>query len=158
MSTPNSFCFISTFNSCHELIGMLFSLSLYHQNINVYGFVDSMTLNELNNMIPKIKLNLCLNECLNKYSNKNRQNMVIEGIWDEFQMQKAQVIKYALNNEDDTMFLDSDIIIFKSINIIDKTKEIGVSPHFTKNRILMKLDIITVAAYGHDIKVYPMIG
>lgn len=132
MSTPNSFCFISTFNSCHELIGMLFSLSLYHPNINVYGFVDLMTLNELNNMIPKIKLNLILNECLNKYSNKNRQNMVIEGIWDEFQMQKAEVIKYALNNEDDTMFLDSDIIIFKSINIIDKTKEIGVSPHFTK--------------------------
>ncbi len=132
MSSPNSFCFISTFNSCHELIGMLLSLSLQHPGSNVYGFVDIESLNALNSMNPKIKLNLYLNTCLNKYSNKNRQNMVIEGIWDEFQMQKAEVIRYALKTENDTMFLDSDILFFNPINIIDKTKEIGVSPHFTK--------------------------
>ena len=132
MSTPDSFCFITTYNSCHELIGMLMSLSLQHPGSNVYGFVDLESLNALNSMNPKIKLNLYLNTCLNKYSNKNRQNMVIEGIWDEFQMQKAEVIKYALKTENDTMFLDSDILFFNPINIIDKTKEIGVSPHFTK--------------------------
>ena len=48
-------------------------------------------------------------------SNKNRNIMVNEGIWDEFQMQKANVIKYALENETDTMFLDSDIIFFNPI-------------------------------------------
>ena len=132
MSSPNSFCFITTYNSCHELIGMLLSLSLQHPGSNVYGFVDIESLNALNSMNPKIKLNLYLNTCLNKYSNKNRQNMVIEGIWDEFQMQKAEVIRYALKTENDTMFLDSDILFFNPINIIDKTKEIGVSPHFTK--------------------------
>ena len=69
---------------------------------------------------------------LDKYSNKNRNIMVQEKIWDEFQMQKANVIKYALENEKDTLFLDSDIIFLNPIMCIDKTKEIGVSPHYVK--------------------------
>jgi hypothetical protein len=58
--------------------------------------------------------------------------MVQEKIWDEFQMQKANVIKYALENEKDTLFLDSDIVFLNPIKCIDKTKEIGVSPHYVK--------------------------
>ena len=58
--------------------------------------------------------------------------MVKEKIWDEFQMQKANVIKYALENENDTMFLDSDILFFNPIICIDKTKELGLSPHYVK--------------------------
>ena len=90
---------------------MLLSLSLHHKNINVYGFVDDKTYDTIVNLIPKLQLNLILNKCLNKYSNKNRQIMVYEGIWDEFQMQKAEVIKFALKTESDTLFLDSDIFI-----------------------------------------------
>ena len=129
---PNSICFISTYNSSHELIGMLLSLSLHHKNINVYGFVDDKTYDTIVNLIPKLQLNLILNKCLNKYSNKNRQIMVYEGIWDEFQMQKAEVIKFALKTESDTLFLDSDIFFFNPIDNIDKSKDIAISPHFTK--------------------------
>ena len=32
MTQPDSFCFISTFNCSHELIGMLLSLSIHHNN------------------------------------------------------------------------------------------------------------------------------
>ena len=41
-----------------------------------------------------------------------------ENIWAEFQMQKAEVIKFALVNSNDTLFLDSDIIFFNPINCI----------------------------------------
>ncbi len=132
MSIPDSFCFISTFNCIDELIGMLLSLSIHHNNSKVYGLVDSNTYNLLINFIPKIQLQLFLRITLNKYSNKNRNIMVQEKIWDEFQMQKANVIKYALENERDTMFLDSDILFLNSINCIDKTKELGLSPHYVK--------------------------
>jgi hypothetical protein len=132
MSIPDSFCFISTYNSSHELIGMLLSLSIHHNNSKVYGLVDYKTNELINNFIPKIQLQLFLKVTLDKYSNKNRSIMVNEKIWDEFQMQKANVIKYALESENDTFFLDSDIIFLNPIEFIDKTKEIGVSPHFTK--------------------------
>ena len=132
MTQPDSFCFISTFNCSHELIGMLLSLSIHHNNSKVYGLVDTDTYNLIKNFIPKIQLQLFLKTTLNKYSNKNRSIMVQENIWDEFQMQKANVIKYTLENEKDTMFLDSDILFFNPISIIDKTKELGLSPHYVK--------------------------
>ena len=93
MTQPDSFCFISTFNCSHELIGMLLSLSIHHNNSKVYGLVDTDTYNLIKNFIPKIQLQLFLKTTLNKYSNKNRNIMVQENIWDEFQMQKANVIK-----------------------------------------------------------------
>ena len=132
MSQPDSFCFISTYNCSHELIGMLLSLSIHHNNSKVYGLVDTETENLIKNFIPKIQLQLFLKPTLNKYSNKNRNNMVQEKIWDEFQMQKANVIKYVLENEKDTMFLDSDILFLNPITYIDKTKELGLSPHYVK--------------------------
>ena len=129
---PSSFCFISTYNCSHELIGMLLSLSIHHKNSKVYGLIDTETKNSLDIIKPQLRLQLFLNVTLDKYSNKNRNIMVNEGLWDEFQMQKANVIKYALENETDTMFLDSDIIFINPINVIDKSKELGVSPHYIK--------------------------
>ena len=58
--------------------------------------------------------------------------MVHQRIWDEFQMQKANIIKMALEMSNDTLFLDSDIIFFNSINCIDKSKDIALSPHYVK--------------------------
>ena len=45
-------------------------------------------------------------------------------------MAKANIIKYALQNVSDTLFLDSDIIVTDCINDIDMSKELGVSPQF----------------------------
>ncbi len=53
-------------------------------------------------------------------------------------MAKATVIKYALENVADTLFLDSDIIITDIINDIDNTKEIGVSPQFIRQEHIDK--------------------
>jgi len=129
---PDSFCFIATQNSSFEALGMLLSLSLYHPNALVYGLVDSKTKEDIENSTPKIRLNLKLFTTLDKYSNKNRQEMEKENIWAEFQMQKAEVIKLALVNSNDTLFLDSDIIFFNPINSIDKSKELALSPHYMK--------------------------
>jgi hypothetical protein len=129
---PDSFCFIATQNASFEALGMLLSLSLYHPNALVYGLVDSKTKEDIENSTPKIRLNLKLFTTLDKYSNKDRQEMEKENIWTEFQMQKAEVIKFALVNSNDTLFLDSDIIFFNPINSIDKSKELALSPHYMK--------------------------
>ena len=132
MSQPDSFCFICTNSSFNELQGMLMSLSLYHPYVPVYGLVDTKTKNSIDSIMYLLKLKLNLYITLDKYSDKNRSIMEQEGIFKEFLLNKAEVMKLALKEYNDTMLLDCDIVFLKTIDIIDKTKELGVSPHYIK--------------------------
>ena len=129
---PSSFCTICTSSCKQELVGFLLSLSIHHQNATVYVMCDSNTHQEIDYMTPKILLNIVWLIDLNKYSQMNRAEMEAAGIWSEFQMAKATVIKKALENEKDTLFLDSDTIILDTLDGVVKGKQIGVSPQFIK--------------------------
>lgn len=132
MTSPSSFCTIATYTCHNEFCGLLYSLSLHHPGETIYCMIDTNTKNVLDNLSLKPRLNIVTIVSLDKYSNKNRDIMVKEGIWDEFQMQKANVIKYALENDTDTMYVDSDIIFLNPMCLIDKSKELGVSPHYIR--------------------------
>lgn len=132
IGSPDSFCFIATYNVANELKGMLLSLSLHHPKVIVYGFVDNKTKKELENMTPKLMLELKLEVNLEKYSNKNREQMENENIWREFLVEKIHVIEYALEYTSNTLLLDSDIIFLNPINYIDKSKDMALSPHYIK--------------------------
>ncbi|RZD41516.1 MAG: hypothetical protein CXT73_04835 [Methanobacteriota archaeon] len=95
---------------------------------------DKETSIEISNMTPRIKLNMKWYINLNKYSSKSRSEMEKEGIWSEFQMMKAKVIEKALEEEEDTLFLDSDMVILDEINDINKDKSLGVSPQFIQEK------------------------
>ena len=138
MSKPSSFSTICTSNCAFELIGLLLSLSIYHTNENIYILCDSKTRDIINNMTPQPRMKINWYIELDKYSGLDRQSMVAKGIWSDFQMAKANIIKYAINKEKDTLFLDSDIIITNVINGIDNTKEIGVSPQYIKKKYLLE--------------------
>ena len=131
---PDSFCTICTSQCKQELVGFLLSLSIHHPNSNVYIMCDSETKKNIDNLTPQPKLNIKWFEELNKYSNMNRSQMEQNGLWSNFQMAKAEVIEKALQTEKDTLFLDSDIIILDKLDNIDKTKQIGVSPQFIKEK------------------------
>lgn len=139
MSKPSSFATMSTKSCSHELMGFLYSLSLYHTNSNIYIMCDSETKKNYDSISIKPKLNIKWFIELNKYSNYNRQEMEDLNIWNEFQMTKANIIKKALKFEKDVLFLDSDIIITDIINDIDKTKKLGVCPGFIKQDIVDKV-------------------
>ncbi len=57
----------------------------------------------------KIKLDIKTCVSLDKYSGMNRREMEIKGIWNDFQMSKAKVIKWALSESSDTYFLDAKV-------------------------------------------------
>lgn len=130
---PNSFCCISTYTCHQELIGLLLSLSLYHRNANVLCMVDSETKKAIDECTPKIRLNLDMVVNLDKYSGKNRAEMEKEGIWSDFQMMKSYAIEDAVKKYGDSLFLDSDMLILDTLQV-DKSKEIGVSPHYIKEK------------------------
>jgi hypothetical protein len=116
------------------LFGLLLSLSIYHPGERVHCLVDSSTKKTIQESTPKINLDIVWHVKLDKYSNMNRQEMVSKGIWSEFQMMKAEVINLALQTDDDTLFLDADMIILDVIDGIDKSKQLGLSPHYIRKR------------------------
>ena len=127
---PNSFSTLCTSNCAFELTGLLLSLSVYHPNQTIYILSDTKTKEIIEKITPQPKLNIKWIIELDKYDGMNRTSMEKQKIWSEFQMGKANVIKYSLNLEVDNLFLDSDIIITGVINDIDNTKDLGVSPQF----------------------------
>ena len=130
MVKPSSFSSICTSNCAFELVGLLLSLSVYHPNEKIYIICDTKTKEIIDNMTPQPKLQINWFIELDKYDGMNREIMTKKGIWSDFQMSKANIIAYALKYVNDTLFLDSDIIITDSINDIDMSKDLGISPQF----------------------------
>lgn len=129
MSTPDSFCAISTKSSCKELLGLLLSLSLHHPCANFICMVDSYTKDYIVNNHPDINLKIEWIVSLNEYTNMNRSTMS-NNMWLNFMNKKAEVVRHALNKYDDTLFMDGDLFVLGKINNIDKSKDLGVSPHY----------------------------
>lgn len=132
MEEPSSFCTICTYNCHHEFFGLLYSLSFHHQNATIYCMVDSKTKDEYDILTVKPKLNVIFYVELDEYTGLNRQQMTHMKIWDNFQMKKSEIIDKVLTTENDTMFLDSDILVLNKMKIINHTKKLGLSPHFVK--------------------------
>ena len=130
MPKPSSFSTICTSNCAFELTGLLLSLSVYHTDETIYIMSDTKTKKIIDNMTPTPRLKIKWFIELDEYDGMNRQIMEKKDKWSNFQMSKARIIAKALENEKDTLFLDSDIIITGIIDDIDNSKEIGVSPQF----------------------------
>ena len=131
--TPSSFCTICTHTCYKELIGLLLSLSLHHPNAIMYCMVDSKTKEEIDKLTPKPKLDIRWKVSLDKYTGLNRAMMTQKKIFGTFLINKINIIKEALKENKDTLFLDSDIFILDKITDIDHSKELGLSPHYIKD-------------------------
>lgn len=128
-SIPSSFCSICTEPTAFELVGLLLSLSVYHPNAPVIIVSDSKTKSILDSISPTPRLNISWHIHLDQYSGFNRAQMEAQNLWSDFQMAKASAMELALEKYPDTLFLDSDMIITDVIDSIDRSKDLGVSPH-----------------------------
>ena len=68
---------------------------------------DSKTKQIIEQMTPTPKLKIKWFVELDEYDGMNRQMMEQKGLWSTFQMSKANIIKKALDQSKDTLFLDS---------------------------------------------------
>ena len=94
--------------------------------------IDSRTKHVLDNLTLKPNLDVVTIVKLDKYTNETRRTMESKNIFTEFLLNKAVVMLHALRYHTDVMLLDTDILFMNPINIIDKSKEVGLSPHYTK--------------------------
>lgn len=136
MTIPSSFCTISTNQCKNELIGFLLSLSLHHKDEKVYIMCDTQTKDELNNMTPKLHLVLNIHVKLDYYSELNRTVMTQRNIFGKFLESKMEIMKIALEENADTVFIDSDTIILDKISDINYDKDVGLSPQYLKQKFI----------------------
>ena len=133
---PSSFSTICTSNCAFELCGLLLSLSVFHPDEKIYILSDTKTKKYMDEVTPSPKLDIVWFIELDMYDNDmSTEQMKAKGLWRNFQMKKAEIMSYALKNVSDTLFLDSDIIITGTIDDIDNTKDIGVSPQLIALKI-----------------------
>ncbi len=138
MNKPSSFCTICTNNCSFELIGLLLSLSIYHTNEIIHILCDTKTKDTIDNMSPQPKLQMFFYLELDKYDGLNRMSMEKKNIFGEFLKNKMKIINYALKSSNNTLLLDSDIVITDTINNIDITKDVGLSPQFISEQHINK--------------------
>lgn len=133
---PSSFCTIATQSTSYELIGLLLSIGIYHPKAKVYIMCDQLTKNEIEDLTPKPNLKIEWFIELDKYSHYNRAKMEELNIFMEFLLNKAKIMRYALEKEKDVLFLDNDIVVVNPIQDIQRGKKLGVSRQYLVQKSL----------------------
>ena len=123
-----SFCTFATKGAYKDLRLLLHSLELYHEDIPVFILCDKW----VNDKIDEDEYNLKIYKRidLEKYTDMNRKKMEELDVFVEFLLKKADVMDYAMDCYENTLFIDGDIVILNKLDLlIDKKYDVGLSPH-----------------------------
>ena len=123
-----TFCTFCTKNSYKDLRLLLKSIELYHKDIPIYILCDNWVKNKI--IEEKYDLLINIKEDLEKYTNMTRKIMEDNNIFKDFLYKKLDTLEYALEYNETTLFLDSDIILVNKMDLlIGKDYDVGLSPH-----------------------------
>ena len=123
-----SFCTFATKGAYKDLRLLLHSLELYHEDIPIFILCDKW----INDKIDSDGYNLKIHKQieLEKYTDMNRKIMEEKNLFTEFLLKKADVIDYAMEFYENTLFIDGDIVILNKLDLlIDRQYDVGLSPH-----------------------------
>jgi hypothetical protein len=124
---PSSICTLCTKNKWSDLEYFMKSVRQFEPNIPIVLLCDSWIAQKL-----KSVRNVHTIECLTDFSDKNRKDMEAEGTWDRFMRFKIQNIDEALGLYDDTVYMDSDIVLLQPLPVVDTHNDVGLCPHYVK--------------------------
>ena len=129
----SSICTVVNSNCIHDCVGLVLSTYIHMKDTPLVIVCDTIAMQCLKKFIPW-RNNVKFFPELDKYSGKNRNQMEKDGTWTEFQMFKAVAMKRALDLYDDTLFLDSDMLVTAPFEIekIKGDAVLGVSPHYIR--------------------------
>jgi hypothetical protein len=126
-------------NGIHDLTILLTSLVKFHKDIPVFIACDTIVKNHFEN--NNYGLTLYFDTCLDKYNDMNRQQMESKGLWLEFMLEKETVLRKAMKNNSNSLFLDADICLLDCLPNIDFSKDVILCRHYIQEQNEIK--------YGH---------
>jgi hypothetical protein len=123
-----SFCTFATKGVYKDLRLLLHSLELYHPDIPVFILCDKWVNDKIDSDEYNLKIYKRID--LEKYTDMNRKIMEEQNLFTEFLLKKADVIDYAMEFYENTLFIDGDIVILNKLDLlIDRKYDVGLSPH-----------------------------
>ena len=132
MSEPNSFCSIATKYVKYSTLLLLQTLSLYHSDKPFVLFCDTKTKRYLEKNKESFSINVIYHNNLDEFT-MTRDEMTAKKLFGKFLEKKMDVLKNAIEKFGDSLFLDTDQIIFSKINDINKSKEFGIAKQYIKD-------------------------
>ena len=116
MNKPSSISSLATFDVIAELKGFLYSARLAFPGTHIYIACDSLVREYLTDTFcgETTITPLC---CLDKFSGKGRQALEYEGLFLELLSMKMKVMKIAVENEGNTLYLDSDVVLLQHFHV-----------------------------------------
>jgi hypothetical protein len=136
---PSSFCTICT-SPCKDTLNILLqTIQIHHTNIPIYIFCDEITktyLTKNTDLFPDLNITYYVE--LDDWTNYNRDKMTQEQCFGKFLENKMRVMLKALETNNDTLFLDTDIILLSPIKDIDHTKDVGLSPQYVNDTCIKR--------------------
>lgn len=135
MNKPSCLCTLSTKNSIKDLLLLLHSLNYIKYNKIIYIVCDSFTKNYIENLKSNYSFIIKLFNQLDKYDNIQTSSQygsddIDRKInWIKFMLEKTFIIDRALEENDNVLFVDSDIFFINDLPDIDLNYDIGLCPH-----------------------------
>ena len=131
-----SICTMSTKNNLVELKLLLLSINNYHKDFNVYIICDNYISEYLNNHLnnyPNLNIKKYNKLSIPKYKNISssfQQEHDKKNIWIDFMLEKTTIMDIALEENVNTLFLDSDIVLLEELPLVSNN-ELILSIHNT---------------------------
>lgn len=124
----DSICTICNINSYLDLRILLYSITLFEPHLKIYILTDNYVNNKVYIDFPNLNIITILG--LDKYNDKKIYNRNNIEKWKEFTMEKSTIIEYALNYNQNTLFIDTDNILLNKLDLnIPYNYDLGLSPH-----------------------------
>jgi len=126
-------------NCIFDLNLLLMTLSRKHKDIPVFIACDT----EVKQHFEKNNFGLTLHfeMCLDKYNGMNRQQMEEKGLFLEFTLEKETVLRKAMSQYSNSLFLDADICLLDGLPNVDLSKDVILCRHYIQEQNEQK--------YGH---------
>ena len=119
---------MTNINGKYDLSLLLMTLSRKHKDIPVFIACDTEIKQhfEINNY----GLTLHFETCLDKYNSMNRQQMEEQGIWIDFMLEKETILRKAMSQYSNSLFLDADICLLDGLPNVDLSKDVILCRHY----------------------------
>lgn len=126
---PESLCTLSTKNSIKDLLLLLASLNYISNSKPIYIVCDTYTYNYIEKISTNYQYKINMFNILDKYESiclgtQSSQDRKKE--WTQFMLEKTKAIEYALEENSNTLFVDSDIMFISDLPDINKDYELGL--------------------------------
>lgn len=109
-------------NGIFDLTILLNSLEKFHKDIPVFIACDITVQKHFDK--NNYRLKLFFDACLDKYDGMNEEQMKQKGVFTDFKLEKVNILKSAISEYSNSLFIDSKVCLLDCLPVVDLSKDV----------------------------------